>query len=52
MLSVTPSGRARLEDERTRRVDWLARAIEEQLTPEELRILRRATALLERLARV
>ena len=52
VLSVTAAGRARLEDERTRRVDWLARAIEEQLTPEELRVLRRATALLERLARV
>jgi DNA-binding MarR family transcriptional regulator len=52
VLSVTPAGRARLEDERTRRVDWLERAIEDQLTPAELRTLEEATALLERLSRV
>jgi DNA-binding MarR family transcriptional regulator len=51
LILITPGGRARLEGERSRRVDWLARAIEEQLTTEELRALEDATALLQRLAR-
>ena len=52
VLSITAAGRARLEDERTRRVDWLAAAIEDELAPEELRALERGIELLARLARV
>jgi DNA-binding MarR family transcriptional regulator len=52
VLSITAAGRARLEDERTRRVDWLATAIEDELTRDELRALERGIELLGRLARV
>jgi DNA-binding MarR family transcriptional regulator len=50
LLSITPAGRDRLEGERARRVDWLARAMEEQLTVDELRLLEQAAVLLARLA--
>jgi hypothetical protein len=48
VLSITAAGRARLEGERARRVDWLATTIEDELTRDELR----AIELLARLARV
>jgi DNA-binding MarR family transcriptional regulator len=47
VLSTTAAGRARLE-ERTRRVDWLATTIEDELTRDELRTLERAVELLAR----
>jgi DNA-binding MarR family transcriptional regulator len=49
-LSITPSGRRLLEQERERRVDWLSRAIISELGPDELPTLERATRLLARLA--
>jgi DNA-binding MarR family transcriptional regulator len=51
VLRITPAGLLLLEHERERRVDWLARAIAEELGEEELPALVRATDLLARLAR-
>jgi hypothetical protein len=51
LLSLTDAGGERLEDERTRRVDTLAAAMRDHLTADEIRTLRRAAALMERLAR-
>ena len=50
-LSITEAGRARLEAERARRVDWLSDAITHELTADELETLQRGTELLARLAR-
>jgi DNA-binding MarR family transcriptional regulator len=43
-------GRALLRDQRSRRADWLAKAMARELTARERRTLVEATALLERLA--
>ncbi|MEW2530705.1 MarR family transcriptional regulator [Streptomyces sp. NPDC047071] len=50
LVELSAAGRALLEEERGRRADWLARAIEAELTPEERKLLARGIGLVERLA--
>ncbi|MFI0986105.1 MarR family winged helix-turn-helix transcriptional regulator [Streptomyces exfoliatus] len=50
LVELSDAGRAALEAERGRRVGWLARAIEAELTDEERALLAQSAALLERLA--
>jgi DNA-binding MarR family transcriptional regulator len=50
IVSLTPTGRQALREDRRRRVGWLAEAIADDLTPEERDVLGRAVPLLERLA--
>ena len=50
LIDITEQGRATLLEERARRDGWLASAIEADLTPEEQEILRRAIAILHRIA--
>jgi DNA-binding MarR family transcriptional regulator len=49
LIDLTESGRRTLSADRSRREDWLARAIESRLTLREQETLVRATALLARL---
>ena len=49
LLAVAPTGVALLREDRRRREAWLAQQLR-QLEPEELDVLRRATAVLDRLA--
>ena len=49
LLSVAPEGAALLREDRRRREAWLAQRLRE-LDPEDLDVLRRATAVLDRLA--
>jgi DNA-binding MarR family transcriptional regulator len=51
LVELTDAGRAALEAERGRRVGWLARAIEAELTDGERALLAQSAALLDRLAR-
>ncbi|SOD64414.1 DNA-binding transcriptional regulator, MarR family [Streptomyces zhaozhouensis] len=50
LVELSAAGRDALEAERDRRVGWLARAIEDELTAEERALLARSATLLERLA--
>jgi DNA-binding MarR family transcriptional regulator len=50
LVELTAEGRATLTDLRARRVDWLTRALESELTAREREELRRAVALLGRVA--
>ncbi|MET9053745.1 MarR family winged helix-turn-helix transcriptional regulator [Streptomyces rhizosphaericola] len=50
LVELSAAGRALLEEERGRRTDWLAHAIESELSPEERELLARAIGLVERLA--
>jgi DNA-binding MarR family transcriptional regulator len=50
LVSLTPDGRAALLLDRGRREGWLAGAITEELSPAEQEVLRKAVALLRRLA--
>ncbi|MFD5977235.1 MULTISPECIES: MarR family winged helix-turn-helix transcriptional regulator [Streptomyces] len=50
LVELSVAGRALLEEERGRRTDWLAHAIESELTPDERELLARAITLVERLA--
>ena len=50
LVELTSRGRATLQAERDRREGWLAHAIDNDLSVEEQAILRRAVALLSRLA--
>ena len=50
LLSVTALGRECIGENRRAREDWLAERIGAELTPEEQEELRRALALLERIA--
>jgi DNA-binding MarR family transcriptional regulator len=50
LIEITERGRATLAEDRARREGWLASAIEADLTPEEQQVLRRAVAILHRLA--
>ncbi|MER6768637.1 MULTISPECIES: MarR family transcriptional regulator [unclassified Streptomyces] len=50
LVELSAAGRALLEEERGRRTDWLAHAIESELTPDERELLARAITLVERLA--
>jgi DNA-binding MarR family transcriptional regulator len=50
LIELTADGRAALERERRNRDDWLARAIDQDLTDSEQAALERAVALLRRLA--
>ncbi|MGW4215520.1 MarR family winged helix-turn-helix transcriptional regulator [Streptomyces bacillaris] len=50
LVELSTAGRALLEEERGRRTDWLAHAIESELSPEERELLARAIGLVERLA--
>lgn len=49
MISLTASGRRRIESHRQLRGEWLARAIQEQYSDRERRVITEALALLERL---
>jgi DNA-binding MarR family transcriptional regulator len=50
LIELTDAGRARLGQDRAKREGWLARAIEQELSEGERRLLERALPLLERLA--
>jgi DNA-binding MarR family transcriptional regulator len=50
LVELTESGRETLSEDRRKREGWLARAITEDLSGEEQEVLRRAVALLRRLA--
>lgn len=50
LIELTPAGRDALLADRRRREDWLADAIERDLTARERRVLAEATELLGRLA--
>lgn len=50
LVELSPAGQALLEEERGRRADWLARAIEAELTGDERELLARGIELVERLA--
>jgi DNA-binding MarR family transcriptional regulator len=49
LIELLPAGRAALEADRRRRIDWLANAIERDLTAREQRVLAEAAELLARL---
>ncbi|MFF9279124.1 MarR family winged helix-turn-helix transcriptional regulator [Streptomyces griseosporeus] len=49
LLHITDSGRARLQQERAQRANWLNAAIREALSADEQRQLRECVGLLERL---
>jgi DNA-binding MarR family transcriptional regulator len=49
LLSVSPTGRAFLEDKRRASVEWLARSLQERYTESERQALLEALALLDRL---
>ncbi|MGW7595430.1 MarR family transcriptional regulator, partial [Streptomyces rubiginosohelvolus] len=50
LVELSEAGRALLEEERDRRADWLARAIDAELSEEERALLARAIGLVGRLA--
>ncbi|MEU1072791.1 MULTISPECIES: MarR family transcriptional regulator [unclassified Streptomyces] len=50
LVELSSAGEALLAEARGRRADWLARAIEAELTAEEREALARAVGLVERLA--
>lgn len=50
LVELSAAGRELLEEERGRRTDWLAHAIESELAPDERELLARAIGLVERLA--
>jgi DNA-binding MarR family transcriptional regulator len=50
LVELTDQGRQTLEDDRRQREGWLARAISEDLTAEERKVLEQAVTLLRRLA--
>jgi DNA-binding MarR family transcriptional regulator len=50
ILEVTPAGREALAAQRRSRDDWLAGALERELTPEERALLAEAVPLLRRIA--
>ena len=52
LVELTPHGLRILEDDRRQREGWLARAISEDLSPEEQRVLSRALEMLRRLSEV
>ncbi len=52
LVELTPHGLQILEDDRRQREGWLARAISEDLSPEEQRVLSRALEMLRRLSEV
>ena len=50
LVTLTEAGRARIEDNRQVREEWLARAFEDRYTAQERRTILDALALLERLS--
>lgn len=50
LVTLTEAGRARIEDNRQVREEWLARAFEDRYTEQERRTILDALALLERLS--
>jgi DNA-binding MarR family transcriptional regulator len=50
LISLTAAGVARAENTTSAREEWLARALQDRLTEDERRVVRRAMTLLERLA--
>jgi DNA-binding MarR family transcriptional regulator len=50
LVELSAAGRALLEEKRERRADWLARAIEAELTDAERELLAHGIDLMERLA--
>jgi DNA-binding MarR family transcriptional regulator len=50
LISLTAAGVARAENTTSAREEWLARALQDRLTEDERRAVRRAMTLLERLA--
>ena len=51
VISLAPAGRARLEDNRQAREEWLARSIREQFSDGEVDTITEALTLLDRLTR-
>jgi DNA-binding MarR family transcriptional regulator len=51
LIELTDAGREALQADRRNREGWLARAIDERLTPEEQVVLARSVELFERLSR-
>jgi DNA-binding MarR family transcriptional regulator len=49
-IALTTAGREKIRSNRARREEWLAQAIEQELTPREQDALARATSLLRRIA--
>jgi DNA-binding MarR family transcriptional regulator len=50
LIEMTDPGKKLLREHRRRGVDWLSRAIDDELSPAEQRVLAEAIALLRRLA--
>jgi len=50
LIALTPKGRETLSADRRDREGWLARALTEELTPSERRVVSRALGLLRRVA--
>jgi DNA-binding MarR family transcriptional regulator len=50
LIELTEPGQKLLREQRRRRDDWLSRAIDDELSPAEQRVLLEAIALLRRLA--
>jgi DNA-binding MarR family transcriptional regulator len=51
LISLAPAGRARLEDNRQAREEWLARSIRELFSGDEVDTIAQALTLLDRLTR-
>ncbi|MGW4368951.1 MarR family winged helix-turn-helix transcriptional regulator [Nocardia takedensis] len=49
LVALSEDGSARLDDERTSRADWIARAARSELTDRERAVLKRFPAVLEKL---
>lgn len=50
ILSITEAGRAYVHESRRTRDDWLAERLQAKLTPEELKAVAKAVALIDRIA--
>jgi DNA-binding MarR family transcriptional regulator len=50
LVTLTPQGRTALVDDRQLRTVWMARALQEQVTAQECRILEDAIVILERIS--
>ncbi|MEV0357902.1 MarR family transcriptional regulator [Nocardia sp. NPDC050697] len=49
VVTLSAAGSARLDDEQANRADWIAQAVQAQLTAQERAVLRRFPAVLEKL---
>jgi DNA-binding MarR family transcriptional regulator len=49
LLSLTPAGKAYVENNRQLKIEWLARALQEKTTPEEKELLMKAMQVMTKL---